>query len=266
MNACERADWFDTEGNLYVSPSSKPLKKSVTFICVSQFDRSPLEDFKEGAAMDGVECRILPGHQGKQEEYMLLVAGLENIAKELVMEASFIRTARKLSQIRNFREFILGERTRIKGSVKVARKLLGSLPAPLSASRRPMGVIERANWFDTEGCLYVSRPRSNSNSEEVSMSVSQSQREPLEDFANGALNDGVASTIYYRSRRTGEYVVRIRRLDHIARELSLEIPFLRTTKRLEQIRRLKEYLGKPRARVGKSARAARGLLPNGPVV
>lgn len=266
MDDSERANWFDTEGNLYVSPANKSLKQSVTFICISQFERTPLEDFQEGAASDGIECRIITRRRGNTEEHMLLIVELESIARELIMEAPFIRTTRKLAQLQNFREFVLRERSQTRQSLRRARELLSSLESPLVASRKAMDVKERANWTDTEGCLYVTDPGSNSNAGEASMFVSQSQRDPLDDFASGALRDGVLSTVYHRLRTTDEYTVRIRRLDAIAREISLELPYLRTKKRREQARRFKEYLFKPRVRVGKSLRAAREILSNGPVV
>lgn len=109
-----------------------------------------------------------------------------------------------------------------------------------------MSPRERANWFDAEGCLYVG-DRKEHGSREVSMSVYQSQREPLEDFAFGANKNGVASHIYSRRRINDEFIMRIRRLDHIVTEISLELPYLRTSKRLAQVRKLKEYLVERRA-------------------
>jgi hypothetical protein len=258
MNAKERAVWFDTEGSLYVSPTDNPLKKSVAIFSIAQSSRQPLEDFKEGAALDGINCRIIQRVKGEQSEYRLVISGLEDISKELVREAPYLRTVQKQTEVGNFRSYLARERDLTKSSVESARRLLDSLEEPLPIIRRPMDSLERANWFDTEGCLSVSRNRRHSR--DVSMFVAQSQREPLEDFAIGAGNDGVDSTIFYRRRISDEYEVRIRRIDHIARELSLEVPFLRTQDRAEQIQRFKKFLGEPRKKLKESVRQARDIL------
>ena len=94
------------------------------------------------------------------------------------------------------------------------------------------------------------------------MFVAQSQREPLEDFALGASSDGVESTLFYRRRISDEFEVRIRRVDHIAKEISLELPFLRTQARIEQIRQFEEFLGEPRKKLRMSVSVARETLNN----
>jgi len=241
MDASERANWFDTEGNLYVSPADKPLRDSITSLCISQFDELPLEDFRRGASADGIRSRISQRRGDNGEEYVLSIVGLADIARELTMEMPYIRTSRKLAQIQDFTEFVFRERIQMKESARTARELLDSLPRQRGNLRKLMGPKERANWFDTEGCLYVGEPGKN-GSREVSMMVYQSQREPLDDFAGGARKDGIMSSVYFRRRTNDEYILRIRRLDHIVKEVALELPFLRTRRRLAQVERLKEYL------------------------
>ena len=246
MAASERANWFDTEGNLHVSPSCKSLRDSIVSLCISQSDELPLHDFNLGALTDGVRCRIVSGRHGKKGERMLIINGVANIAGELSLEMPFIRTTRKLAQIQKFRGFVRRNRTRTKETLKIARRLLDSVSSCDAPLRSAMSPRERANWFDAEGCLYVG-DRKEHGSREVSMSVYQSQREPLEDFAFGANKNGVASHIYSRRRINDEFIMRIRRLDHIVTEISLELPYLRTSKRLAQVRKLKEYLVERRA-------------------
>lgn len=266
MNARERANWFDTEGSLYVSPPGRPLKQSVAFISISQFDRLPLEDFLIGAEMDGVRCKITSRHSGSPGEYLLLITTLEDIAREIVAEAPYIRTVGKIREIEKFRDFLQRVRVRLNKGTNAARELLDSLEWPLNILRTSMTIEDRANWFDTEGNLYVTRSDSKSKTKEASMTISQAQLEPIEDFAKGALDNGVISKIYHRQRISDEYLVRIRRLDQIAKELHYELPFLRTKSKVDEVGRLKEFLELPRARVSCSLKIARDLLSSGPVV
>lgn len=267
LDARERAAWFDTEGNLYVTPPSVPLKKSVAIYCISQFDQAPLEDFKNGALADGVRCQLLRGFRGKSKECLAKIADLESIAREIGLELPFIRTARKLAQVKRFQEFILRPRVQTRKSVEAARKLLCSQLDGCSTSRRPMEASERAIWFEAEGYLYVPSPNVSRKWGPVELRVSQFERKPLDDFAEGARHDGIDCRLGYRWRtKPGEYYVRIRRIDEVAKELVLESPYIRTVKRLEQIQSFKEYLARPRTRVTKSLGVARELLLGGPVV
>lgn len=83
----------------------------------------------------------------------------------------------------------------------------------------------------------------------------------------GCMNDGIGSALYCRRRPHGiEYVLRIRRVDHIALEVRMELPYFRMQKTKEQVRSFIEFIHLPRKRISKSLELARMVLPCGPVV
>src|SRR5271157_1330359 len=95
----ERANWFDTEGNLYVSPLTTPLSDSVASICIAQIDRTPLDAFATGCAIYGIASRV-ERKLDNGEGYRLTIDRVEDIAKELSLEIPYIRSRRKLDEIR----------------------------------------------------------------------------------------------------------------------------------------------------------------------
>ncbi len=97
--------------------------------------------------------------------------------------------------------------------------------------------------------------------------VSQAEESPLRCFAAGCLNEGIGSNIYIRKKETGiEYMLRIRRLDDIAREVNKELPYFRTEKSLNQVRSFIDFIHLPRRRLSKRLELARKALPRGLVV
>lgn len=261
----ERANWFDTEGNLYVSPQTTPLNDSVASICVSQIDRTPLDAFARGAAEDGIASRIeRKAYNG--EGYRLTIDRVEDIAKELSLEMPFIRSRQKWREIRAYLAHLERPRAVKRDNILRAREIVSERNFSASAARGAMNPMDRANWHETEGCLSVSPGGLSSKSGAVLL-VSQFEIEPLQDFVVGCAKDGITCEIYRRVVDTGvEYSVRTRRLNQIALELSLEIPYLRTSKTLNQIRAFADYIWLPRKRLSNSLEEARKVLARGPVV
>jgi hypothetical protein len=91
---------------------------------------------------------------------------------------------------------------------------------------------DRACWVDTEGCIptYI-RSRGSLSSE---ITVVQSEKEPLRDYAAGAKADGVMCHV---SRHQRAWRVRISGIRNVDREISLIGRFIRTSKRKREIRR-----------------------------
>lgn len=259
MDAPERANWFDTEGNLYVTSPGVRLADSSAALCISQADPLPLKSFREGAETDGVESVVIHRRR-RRHEYVLIVTGLEDISRELVLELPYLRNQRKLRQIKKFIGFLRRERKVVKPSLQSARRIFEPFVCDLNPCSRPMQARERATWHETEGCLNVSA-RSAESGTGADLQISQIELPPLVAFANGAAIDGISSSIYTRTRKSGiEYILRIRRLDHVAAEISRESPFFRTAKTVGQVRMFKEYVFSPRQRISKSLETARRLL------
>jgi hypothetical protein len=157
---------------------------------------------------------------------------MEDIAKELALELPFIRNQKRLDQAYRFVNFVRRERRVARETVLDTIRVISSLELPRAPSRRAMNPLDRANWFETEGCLSSSLGAA-SEASGAQFVVSQAERSPLQCFAVGCLNDGIESHLYNRGKQLGtEYVLRIRRLDHIALEISKELPYLRTEKSL----------------------------------
>lgn len=230
----ERANWFDTEGNLYVTPPAKKLSDSAVSLCIAQIERRPLDAFASGTALDGIASRI-ERKTGNGEGYRLTIDRVEDVAKELSMELPFIRSRRKREEIRAFMAHISRPRAKEGGNIRRARELSSEWDFSGSPTRVAMDAMDRASWHETEGCLSVGRKAFLSKSG-AEFLVPQFEVEPLQDFVAGCAKDGISSTVYHRKVKTGvEYFVRIRRLDQIALEVSKELPYLRLWKSLIQV-------------------------------
>ncbi len=191
---------------------------------------------------------------------------MEDIAKEVALELPFLRNQKRLCQIWNFANFVRRERRARRQTMLRTFQVISRFELPRAPSRKAMDPMDRANWFETEGCLSSSPGESFAGSG-AEFVVSQAERSPLQCFATGCLNDGVVSRLYNRVNQNGmEYVLRIRRLDHIATEVSRELPFLRTQKGMSQVASFIEFIHLPRKRLSKSLELARLALPRGPVV
>jgi len=261
----ERANWFDTEGNLYVSPFSTPLSNSVVTMCVSQTERTPLDEFANGIAFDGIASRV-ERKIGNGEGYRLTIDRVQDIAKELSLELPFIRTRRKIEEIRAFLSYLERPRSVVREDIRRARDIASEWDLPAKPSRVKMDPMDRANWHETEGCLSTG-PHAFLSKSGAEFIVSQFEIEPLQDFVAGCVSDGVSCSVQHRKKDTGvEYYVRIRRQDQIAFELSKEIPYFRTRKAMIQAQNFANYIWTPRDRFSNSLEVAREMLAGGPVV
>lgn len=264
----ERANWFDTEGNLYVSPITTPLSDSVVCFCVSQIDRAPLDAFADGAARNGIASRV-DRKPGNGEGYRLTIDRVEHVARELSLELPYIRSQQKIVEIRAFLAHLSRVRTVKRESISRALELASKWNLSTTPPKGAMLPMDRANWHETEGCLSVG-PHAFLSRSGAELLVSQFELAPLQDFRAGCARDGISCRVYQREVESGtEYFVRIRRLDQIACEVSREMPFLRTKKAFDQLRGLIDYIWMPRRRISKSVGIARkvlrpGLMPEGP--
>ncbi len=265
MRPRERANWFDTEGNLYTSPLEKPLCDSIVALCVSQQDRVPLDAFALGLSRTGTECRITR-EAGNGNGFRLTISRMEDITRELALELPFIRNQKKLDQICSFVNFVRRERRVARETTTRTLQMVSRLQLPPSPNSRPMDPMDRANWFETEGCLSSSL-KEGVEGTGAQFAVSQAESSPLKCFAAGCFDSGIGSTVYSRKKQSGiEYILRIRRLDHIALEVSKELPYLRMEKSLSQVRSFVEFIHLPRRRFSKTLELAKLVLPRGPVV
>ena len=222
MNPRERANWFDTEGNLHASPVERPLRDSIVTMCVSQQDRVSLDAFAAGLHRNGIECRIKT-EAGNGQGFRLSISRMEDIARELALELPFIRNQKRLNQICNFAEFVRRERLAARQTALKTLHIVTNLKLPPVANRRAMNSLDRANWFEAEGCLSSRLDEGLAGA--GAQFIVQAESSPLQYFADGCLGDGTESKLYSRVTQNGiEHIVRIRRLDHIALEVCKELP------------------------------------------
>ena len=105
--------------------------------------------------------------------------------------------------------------------------------------RKPMTPCERGNWIDTEGNIGADlRGR-------FVIDVAQVEREPLEDYCNGARRDGVECRVRY-DRTARVWIARITGAENVAREVSLTRDCMRTARKHAQIQALTQQLTRPR--------------------
>ena len=206
MFPCERANWFDTEGNLYVSPLTKPLTDSVVSMCVGQVDRAPLNAFAHGASLAGIATRI-ERKKGNGEGYRLTIDRISDVARELLLELPFIRTRRKVDEIRAFVSYLERKRTLERDEIRRAREAASEWDLSAVPSRRAMDPMDRANWHETEGCLSLG-PRAFQLKSGAALIVSQFEIEPLEAFTVGCARDGIACHLYQKRAETGNGILR----------------------------------------------------------
>jgi hypothetical protein len=123
---------------------------------------------------------------------------------------------------------------------------------------KPMSSQERGCWFDTEGSLdpgIVGRGGSD-------LVVTQTEKEPLFDYMEGARLSGVKCGMYYgKSARC--YFLTVNGLENIARELTMIMPFVRTRRKWGQIARFRVYLAQKRTRHQHQASRALAILESG---
>jgi hypothetical protein len=124
--------------------------------------------------------------------------------------------------------------------------------------KKPMPSQERGCWFDTEGSLdpgIVGRGGSD-------LVVTQTEREPLLDYMEGARLDGVKCGMYY-AKSTRCYFLTVNGLENIAKELTMIMPFVRTRRKWDQIARFRDYLTQKRTRHQHQAKRALAILDSG---
>jgi len=233
-------------------------------LCVAQTDKTPLEAFARGSALDGIASRIETKSESG-EGYRLTIDRVEDIAKELSLEIPYIRCRRKIEEIRAFLTHLERPRVVERNALRRAQEIAFEWNLPVAPSRRAMDPMDRANWHETEGCLSVGLQAFLSKSG-AEFLISQFEIEPLQDFVAGCAKDGVACSVYRRAVATGvEYYARIRRLDQIALELAQEIPFLRSRKAMSQVKTFFDYIWMPRKRIRRNVDAARKVLGREPI-
>jgi hypothetical protein len=233
-------------------------------MCVGQADKTPLDAFAEGAAIDGIATRI--GRKvDNGEGYRLIIDRILDIANELSLELPFIRSRQKMKEIRAFLEHLERPRALERNEIRRAREVASELDFSSAPSRRAMDPMDRANWHETEGCLSVG-PRAFQSKSGAALLVSQFEIEPLKDFMAGCAIDGITCHLYRKGAETGvEYFVRIRRQDQIALELSKEMPYLRTKKSVNQIQAFVNYIWMPRKHLTRSLELARRVSGREPI-
>ena len=232
---------------------------------VSQADITQLVGFRAGLMLDRIDSRITREY-GNGKGFRLTISRMEDIAKELAIELPFIRSRAKVSEIRAFSDFVARKRRIERQSLLRTLTILSRMNLSSARAGCPMNPMDRANWQETEGCISATFPGENS-SFGAQLVVSQSEEAPIRDFAAGCFRDGVGGNVYKRRIKNGfEYIFRIRRLSHIALEISAEIPYLRTRKALKQVEEFAEFLNFPRKRVSNNLELARKALTGGPVV
>ena len=71
---------------------------------------------------------------------------------------------------------------------------------PLMPNRRSMNPMDRADWFEAEGCLSSGSDGDLGSGSELIFS--QAEKSPLECFATGCLESAVEARLYGRRGRT----------------------------------------------------------------
>jgi len=114
MNACERGNWIDTEGNISLVPT--PV------IVITQKDFQALQDYCEGAKRDSIPCRVK--RDPRVGAYRAFITGAHNVAKEITLTQPYIRTQEKKRQIERLRRYLAQPRKKLYPTIREARKIL----------------------------------------------------------------------------------------------------------------------------------------------
>lgn len=103
-------------------------------LCVSQTEKLPMMDYRDGAAKDGVMCRAW--YERQTGNYFAKVNGLENISREIRLILPSVRTKKKLQQVARFKEYLCQKRARHQQVAERALKVLeGDWPLKVPKSR-----------------------------------------------------------------------------------------------------------------------------------
>ncbi len=89
---------------------------------MSQTEELPLIDYRDGAAWEGIRCRVW--YEWQIGIYFAKINGLENIARELRLILPFVRTEKKLKQVARFREYLGQSRKRHQHQARRALEIL----------------------------------------------------------------------------------------------------------------------------------------------
>ena len=270
MATSDRASWIDTEGT--ISLSSRTWEISIV-----QTEKKPLQDYSEGARRDGVRCYVRTFNNGTA--FRARIVGLENVARELSLTEDLLRTGNRLSQVRRFKQYlfsprrvriqtlrarqIITDRLNQKSGAsanlgRVMKQMVCKIPLNELRESRPrrglMEAVERAVWIDTEGSLSLAHHT-------WEISISQSEKELLEDYCNGARKDGVKCSVT-RTMHDQRicYRARIMGVENVAKELVLTKGLLRTENKLQQIEDFKWWLFAPRKTTAPQTLRARNLM------
>ncbi len=119
MKRPERGSWIDTEGAIM---ARTPLRRNYE-ISVYQNESAPLRDYKRGAERDGVPCIIERFYTHGRLQYRLTIRGVLNVAREILLTRRWIRTMKKLRQIRNFKKAVFERRVHLSKKIIEARKI-----------------------------------------------------------------------------------------------------------------------------------------------
>lgn len=127
----------------------------------------------------------------------------------------------------------------------------------LSNPSRPMTPCERGVWIDTEGSIEMSLTAR--KYPQFRISVSQSEKEPLEEYCAGARKDNIPCRVRY-DRTENAYKAEIYGLPNIAKEIVLTRNCIRTKKKRQQIKRFGRHLKAKRKILRKQVIQARKIL------
>jgi len=129
MTPCERGVWIDAEGSIL------PVGARGYSLQVVQRieEKEVLEDYCAGALKDGISrCKVEPH---APHVLRARIEKFEDVAKEILLTKSCIRTKAKQDQIQRFIQNLLTPRTRLYPQIMNARKILG-LPQILPEEKR----------------------------------------------------------------------------------------------------------------------------------
>jgi len=130
------------------------------------------------------------------------------------------------------------------GSFSMNDFMVRTMPPRPTPGSRLMDARDRGDWIDTEGAIsaFFLKSGPSRGSFRTAIHVVQVERGPLEEYAAGAIKDGVPCSLTYNSttHATHAYIQGIRNVD---REIRLTAPYIRTDNKWRQIRRFYEMVG-----------------------
>jgi hypothetical protein len=129
MTACERAVWEDAEGSFYFNS-----KRSMFRTRTSQKNRQVLEDYRAGAELDGIECRVLVEQRKSTERfqyritmYYTEISGITNVARELKLTHPWRRHPEKQQRIEDLKKMLAVPKSRVMRKIVEAEAALREL-------------------------------------------------------------------------------------------------------------------------------------------